>query len=110
MRILLDVEGYSWDEAWHIVTHTVCYTNHTVLAEALERWPQQLIETLLPRIWQILKEIAHRYQDELQRPLRRPGQDRAHGHHLGGRGAHGQPVRVRLLRPSTACPPSTPRS
>ena len=67
MRILLDVEGYTWDEAWHIVTHTVCYTNHTVLAEALERWPQQLIETLLPRIWQILKEIAHRYQGELER-------------------------------------------
>ena len=67
MRILLDVEGYTWDEAWHIVTHTVCYTNHTVLAEALERWPQSLIETLLPRIWQILKEIAHRYQGELER-------------------------------------------
>ena len=67
MRILLDVEGYSWDEAWHIVTHTVCYTNHTVLAEALERWPQGLIETLLPRIWQILKEIARRYQGELER-------------------------------------------
>ena len=66
MRILLDVEGYSWEDAWHIVTHTVCYTNHTVLAEALERWPQQLIETLLPRIWQILKEIARRYQNELQ--------------------------------------------
>ena len=66
MRILLDVEGYSWDEAWHIVTHSVCYTNHTILAEALERWPQTLIETLLPRIWQILKEIAGRYQQELQ--------------------------------------------
>ena len=67
MRILLDQEGYSWDEAWHIVTHTVCYTNHTVLAEALERWPQALIESLLPRVWQILKEIAHRYQGELER-------------------------------------------
>ena len=58
MRILLDVEGYSWEDAWHIVTQTVCYTNHTVLAEALERWPQGLIESLLPRIWQILKEIV----------------------------------------------------
>ena len=66
MRILLDVEGYSWDEAWNIVTHTVAYTNHTVLAEALERWPQGLIETLLPRIWQILKEIAARYQRQLE--------------------------------------------
>ena len=66
MRILLDVEGYSWDEAWNIVTQTVAYTNHTVLAEALERWPQSLIETLLPRIWQILKEIAARYQRKLE--------------------------------------------
>ena len=66
MRILLDVEGYSWDEAWHIVTNTVCYTNHTVLAEALERWPQNLIESLLPRIWEILKEIAARYQCQLE--------------------------------------------
>jgi starch phosphorylase len=66
MRILLDQEGYSWEDAWDIVTKTVCYTNHTVLAEALERWPQTLIETLLPRIWQILKEIASRYQRELE--------------------------------------------
>ena len=66
MRILLDVEGYSWDEAWHIVTRTVCYTNHTILAEALERWPQDLIQVLLPRIWQILKEISGRYQRELE--------------------------------------------
>ena len=66
MRILLDVEGYTWDEAWHIVTNTVCYTNHTVLAEALERWPQNLIETLVPRVWEILQEIAARYQRQLE--------------------------------------------
>ena len=66
MRLLLDQEGYGWDEAWHIVTDSVCYTNHTVLAEALERWPQKLIEELLPRVWQILKEIASRYQRELE--------------------------------------------
>ena len=65
MRILLDEEGYGWDEAWHIVTHTVAYTNHTVLAEALEKWPQQLVESLLPRIWQLLVEISNRYQREL---------------------------------------------
>ena len=65
MRILLDEEGYSWDEAWYITTHTIAYTNHTVMAEALERWPQQLIERWLPRIWQILKEISGRYQDAL---------------------------------------------
>ena len=67
MRIFLDEEGYGWEEAWHIVTDAVCYTNHTVLAEALERWPQKLIESLLPRIWQILTEIARRYQAELER-------------------------------------------
>ena len=48
MRILMDVEGYSWNDAWNIVTKSVAYTNHTVLAEALERWPQGLIESLLP--------------------------------------------------------------
>ena len=66
MRLLLDEEGYGWDEAWHIVTDAVCYTNHTILAEALEKWPQKLIEELIPRIWQILKEIAKRYQRELE--------------------------------------------
>ena len=65
MRILLDEEGYGWEEAWYITTHTIAYTNHTVMAEALERWPQQLIESLLPRIWQILIEISNRYQDAL---------------------------------------------
>lgn len=65
MRILLDEEGYGWDQAWNIVTQTVAYTNHTVLAEALERWPQQLISDQLPRIWQILVEINHRYQAQL---------------------------------------------
>ncbi len=65
MRILLDQEGYSWDEAWSIATRSVAYTNHTVLAEALERWPQQMFETLLPRIWQIMIEINRRYQAKL---------------------------------------------
>ena len=66
MRILLDEEGYSWDDAWHIVTNTVAYTNHTVLAEALERWPQHLMEGLLPRIWQLIVEISNRYQSQLE--------------------------------------------
>ncbi len=65
MRILLDEEHYGWDDAWHIVTHTVAYTNHTILAEALEKWPQQLVESQLPRIWQIIVEISNRYQREL---------------------------------------------
>ncbi len=65
MRILLDQEGYSWNDAWFIVSHSVCYTNHTVLAEALERWPQDLVAELLPRVWQIILEISSRYQDQL---------------------------------------------
>ncbi len=66
MRILLDEEGYNWDDAWYITTHTVSYTNHTVLAEALERWPQDLIINLLPRIWLILDEISGKYQRRLE--------------------------------------------
>ncbi len=67
MRLLLDQEDYTWDDAWEIVTHTVAYTNHTVLPEALECWPQQLVQQLLPRIWLIIDEISKRYQDHLNR-------------------------------------------
>ncbi len=70
MRILLDQEGYSWDDAWFIVSRSVAYTNHTVLAEALERWPQDLVQELLPRIWQIIAEIANRYQNMLNQYFR----------------------------------------
>ena len=66
MRILVDDAGMDWDEAWHITTHCVAYTNHTVLSEALEVWPQQLFETLLPRIWQILQEISRRWQQHVE--------------------------------------------
>ena len=66
MRILMDDAGLDWDAAWNITTHSVAYTNHTVLAEALERWPQQLMETLLPRVWEIITEIAHRYQKQVE--------------------------------------------
>ena len=66
MRILVDDAGLDWDEAWHITTHTMNYTNHTVLAEALECWPQSLMESLLPRVWQIIKEIAHRWQHRVE--------------------------------------------
>ena len=66
MRILIDDAGLSWDEAWEITTHSVAYTNHTVLAEALEVWPQSLMETLMPRVWQIIQEISHRYQERIE--------------------------------------------
>lgn len=65
MRIMLDDYGYSWEKAWEITCDTVTYTNHTVMAEALEKWPQSLFSTLLPRIYQIVAEINRRYCDEL---------------------------------------------
>ncbi len=62
MRILLDECGFGWDEAWSIVTKTVAYTNHTVMKEALECWPVGLFQMLLPRIYQIVKEIDNRFR------------------------------------------------
>ncbi len=62
MRILLDECGYGWDEAWNIVTSTVAYTNHTVMAEALECWGEDLVQRLMPRIYQIIKEIDNRFR------------------------------------------------
>ena len=66
MRIFIDEAGMDWEEAWNITAHSVAYTNHTVLAEALERWPQTLIQDLLPRIWQILVEISSRWQKRVE--------------------------------------------
>lgn len=65
MRILLDDYGYGWDDAWRIITDTVSYTNHTVMQEALETWPQDLFRSLLPRIFGIVSEINQRYCAEL---------------------------------------------
>lgn len=65
MRILLDEEGLSWDEAWHITTNTISYTNHTILSEALEKWPEDIFKTLLPRIFMIVHEINERFCREL---------------------------------------------
>ncbi|HEX2938971.1 MAG TPA: glycogen/starch/alpha-glucan phosphorylase [Ruminiclostridium sp.] len=65
MRILLDDCGYEWDKAWDIVTRTVYYTNHTVMNEALEVWPEHIFSTILPRIYQIVKEINERLCKEL---------------------------------------------
>lgn len=61
MRVLLDDCGYTWEHAWHIVTNTFAYTNHTVMAEALEKWDVNLVKHVVPRIFQIIVEINNRY-------------------------------------------------
>ncbi|MCI5878867.1 MAG: glycogen/starch/alpha-glucan phosphorylase [Lachnospiraceae bacterium] len=66
MRILLDDEGLSWDEAWNITTRTCAYTNHTIMAEALEKWPIEIFSRLLPRIYQIVEEINRRFILKIQ--------------------------------------------
>ncbi|KXA68093.1 phosphorylase, glycogen/starch/alpha-glucan family [Cutibacterium avidum] len=65
MRILLDEHGMGWDEAWKIVTHTFAYTNHTVLAEALERWEMQIFDRIFPRISEIVREIDRRFREDM---------------------------------------------
>ena len=66
MRILMDENGLEWDEAWNITTKTVAYTNHTIMAEALEKWPIELFSRLLPRIYQIVEEINRRFVEEIK--------------------------------------------
>ena len=66
MRILMDDEGLSWDEAWDITTRCVAYTNHTIMAEALEKWPIDIFQRLLPRVYQIVEEINRRFVLEIQ--------------------------------------------
>ena len=66
MRILLDEEGMEWEEAWEITTHTCAYTNHTIMAEALEKWPIELFSRLLPRVYQIIEEINRRFILDIQ--------------------------------------------
>lgn len=65
MRILLDEEGLGWEEAWRITTNIVSYTNHTILAEALEKWPIDMFKSLLPRIYMIVEEINERFCSDL---------------------------------------------
>ena len=76
MRLLLDEEGLEWDEAWDIVTNTFAFTNHTVMSEALEKWPIYLFQPLLPRIFSILKEINQRLMEKLNRAC--PGDRNKH--------------------------------
>ena len=61
MRLLIDVEGLSWEDAWEVTSKTCAYTNHTIMAEALEKWPIDLFSKLLPRIYQIVQEIDRRF-------------------------------------------------
>ncbi|MEE1027927.1 MAG: glycogen/starch/alpha-glucan phosphorylase [Agathobacter sp.] len=73
MRILIDEEGLSWDDAWDITTKTVAYTNHTIMAEALEKWPIEIFQRLLPRVYQIVDEINRRFVMQIQ--AKYPGND-----------------------------------
>ncbi|MBQ2283174.1 MAG: glycogen/starch/alpha-glucan phosphorylase, partial [Agathobacter sp.] len=73
MRILMDEENLSWDDAWDITTHCVAYTNHTIMAEALEKWPVDIFQRLLPRVYQIVEEIDRRFVMEIRN--RYPGNE-----------------------------------
>ena len=66
MRILMDEYNVGWDDAWNVVTHTFAYTNHTILAEALEKWPIEIFQGLLPRLYQIVEEINRRFMIQLR--------------------------------------------
>ena len=67
MRILIDEENLEWDDAWNITTHVCAYTNHTIMAEALEKWPIEIFSRLLPRIYQIVEEINRRFVMDIER-------------------------------------------
>lgn len=94
MRILIDEKKLEWDDAWNIVTQVVSYTNHTILPEALEKWPIGTFSKLLPRVYQIIDEISR----SLARVVRHyegglAGASAPDRHSVGRRDSHGQPVR-----------------
>lgn len=66
MRILIDEEGLDWDEAWNITVNTMSFTNHTVMPEAMEKWPMDMLKNLLPRIYMIIEEIDRRFKEDLK--------------------------------------------
>lgn len=66
MRILIDEEGMGWDEAWNITVNTMSFTNHTIMPEAMEKWPIEMVQNLLPRIYLIIEEIDRRFKDDLR--------------------------------------------
>src|SRR5262249_31861772 len=73
MRILLDEVGLSWDDSWNITQRTLAYTNHTLLPEALEKWPVEMFEMLIPRQLEIIYEINRRFLEDVKRKF--PGDD-----------------------------------
>ena len=104
MRILLDEENLEWDEAWEITTKTCAYTNHTIMAEALEKWPIELFSRLLPRVYQIVEEINRRFVAQIQQ--RYPGNNekiQKNGDHLRRTGPHGSPCNRRQLLCKRCC-------
>ncbi|MCR5033285.1 MAG: glycogen/starch/alpha-glucan phosphorylase [Lachnospiraceae bacterium] len=75
MRVLMDDYGLPWDEAWNITTQTCAYTNHTIMSEALEKWPIELFSRLLPRVYQIIEEINRRFIEEIKKTYDGTGVD-----------------------------------
>ena len=111
MRILLDQARLGWDEAWDLTVRTLAYTNHTLLPEALEKWPVELFEALLPRHLEIIYEINRRFLDDVRAALsRRRGEGRADEPDRGEPGPpgpDGEPGDRRARTARTAWRPST---